>query len=40
VFITPGFIFGENGAQYIRISACADEKIVEEAKDRIMKIMK
>jgi len=40
VFITPGFIFGENGAQYLRISACADQKIVEEAKDSIMKIMK
>ena len=24
VFITPGFIFGRNGADYIRISLCAD----------------
>jgi hypothetical protein len=35
VFITPGFIFGENGERYIRISLCANEKRLEEAKERI-----
>jgi len=35
VFITPGFIFGNNGKQYIRISLCADEKRLSEAKNRI-----
>ena len=37
VFITPGFIFGDNGARYIRISLCTNEARLEEAKDRIMK---
>lgn len=35
VFITPGFIFGKNGERYIRISLCADENRLEEAKERI-----
>jgi aspartate/methionine/tyrosine aminotransferase len=35
VFITPGFIFGENGKRYIRISLCANEKRLEEAKERL-----
>jgi LL-diaminopimelate aminotransferase len=38
VFITPGFIFGENGERYIRISLCATEERLKEAKERIMKI--
>ena len=38
VFITPGFIFGENGARYLRISLCATEKRLEEAKMRILKL--
>ena len=37
VFITPGFIFGDNGARYIRISLCATEQRLMEAKERIMK---
>jgi aspartate/methionine/tyrosine aminotransferase len=40
VFITPGFIFGKNGERYIRISLCADEKRLEEAKLRLEKLMK
>ena len=36
VFITPGFIFGSNGRRYIRISLCADEKILTESKIRIL----
>jgi LL-diaminopimelate aminotransferase len=35
VFITPGFIFGEEGKNYVRISLCADEKIFQEAFNRI-----
>jgi LL-diaminopimelate aminotransferase len=37
VFITPGFIFGKNGERYIRISLCAKEKRLEEAKERLLK---
>jgi aspartate/methionine/tyrosine aminotransferase len=35
VFITPGFIFGKNGERYIRISLCATENRLIEAKERI-----
>ncbi len=35
VFITPGFIFGSRGERYIRISLCASEDLLEEAKKRI-----
>lgn len=35
VFITPGFIFGNKGDRYIRISLCANEKTLLEAKKRI-----
>jgi LL-diaminopimelate aminotransferase len=35
VFITPGFIFGENGKQFIRISLCAPVEKLEEALVRI-----
>jgi LL-diaminopimelate aminotransferase len=35
VFITPGFIFGENGERFIRISLCANEKRLHEAKERL-----
>ena len=35
VFITPGFIFGTNGARYIRISLCAKEEKLKEALARI-----
>lgn len=37
VFITPGFIFGRNGNRYIRISLCANEKRLMEAKERLLK---
>lgn len=36
VFITPGFIFGNNGERYLRISLCANEKRLLEAKERLM----
>ncbi|KAA6330557.1 LL-diaminopimelate aminotransferase [termite gut metagenome] len=35
VFIVPGFIFGSNGARYIRISLCCKEEKLEEALRRI-----
>ncbi|HNR42534.1 MAG TPA: aminotransferase class I/II-fold pyridoxal phosphate-dependent enzyme [Bacteroidales bacterium] len=35
VFITPGFIFGKNGRRYIRISLCAGEDRLSEARDRL-----
>ena len=35
VFITPGVIFGNKGDRYIRISLCANEKTLLEAKKRI-----
>lgn len=35
VFITPGFIFGSNGEQYIRISLCTSEEKLKVAFDRI-----
>ncbi|MBR2617856.1 MAG: aminotransferase class I/II-fold pyridoxal phosphate-dependent enzyme, partial [Paludibacteraceae bacterium] len=35
VFITPGFIFGSNGARYIRISLCATEEMLTEALERV-----
>jgi hypothetical protein len=39
VFLTPGFIFGSNGERYIRISLCADEETLTEAKNRIIKYL-
>lgn len=39
VFITPGFIFGSNGVNYIRISLCANEQTLQEALERINAIM-
>lgn len=38
VFITPGFIFGKNGERYIRISLCATESKLKEAKERLKTI--
>ncbi|MDR3339786.1 MAG: aminotransferase class I/II-fold pyridoxal phosphate-dependent enzyme [Candidatus Symbiothrix sp.] len=35
VFITPGFIFGSNGNDYIRISLCCKEEKLQEALERI-----
>ena len=40
VFITPGFIFGEEGQRYIRISLCATEQRLEEAKKRLINHLK
>jgi aspartate/methionine/tyrosine aminotransferase len=35
VFITPGFIFGEGGKRYIRISLCNTTDVLKEALERI-----
>ena len=35
VFITPGFVFGKNGVNYVRISLCAPVPILEDALERI-----
>ena len=35
VFITPGFIFGDSGRAFIRISLCSSAEKLEEAIDRI-----
>jgi LL-diaminopimelate aminotransferase len=37
VFITPGFIFGESGRRFIRISLCCTEEILKQALERIKK---
>ena len=39
VFITPGFIFGKNGENYIRISLCAKPEILLQAAERIKKVL-
>lgn len=38
VFITPGFIFGSRGDRYIRISLCAENNRLKEAKERILSL--
>ncbi len=35
VFITPGFIFGDKGKRYVRISLCSTEELLGEALRRI-----
>ena len=39
VFITPGFIFGKRGENYIRISLCAKPDTLREAAGRIRRIL-
>ena len=38
VFVTPGFIFGSEGRNYIRISLCCKDAKLEEALERIRKM--
>lgn len=38
VFITPGFIFGNNGKRYIRISLCCKDHKLKEALNRIKQL--
>ena len=35
VFVTPGFIFGKNGDDYVRISLCAPVPVLEKALEKI-----
>ena len=35
IFITPGSIFGSNGDRFIRLSLCVEEKIIEDAINRL-----
>jgi Aspartate/tyrosine/aromatic aminotransferase len=39
VFVTPGFIFGDKGNRYVRLSLCATEKMLEESFERIRKVL-
>ena len=39
VFITPGFIFGKNGEDYIRISLCAKPEVLKKAYNRIKSLL-
>lgn len=39
VFITPGFIFGKNGDQYIRISLCAKPEVLKHALSNIREML-
>jgi len=40
VFLTPGFIFGDNGKRFIRISLCCKEEKLAEALRRIREVIK
>ena len=40
VFITPGFIFGNAGRNYIRISLCCTTQMLDEALDRLRKFQR
>ncbi len=40
VFITPGFIFGKNGNDFIRISLCAKPEVLDRANKEIEKVIK
>ncbi len=35
VFVTPGFIFGNKGKRYVRISLCSTKELLKEALERI-----
>ncbi|MDP4270322.1 MAG: aminotransferase class I/II-fold pyridoxal phosphate-dependent enzyme [Bacteroidota bacterium] len=39
VFITPGFIFGNKGDKYVRISLCCPEEKLKEALERIKSVL-
>ena len=38
VFLTPGFIFGKNGSNYLRISLCANVPTLERALGKVRKM--
>ena len=35
IFITPGFIFGEEGKNYVRVSLCSSTEKLDEVLNRI-----
>lgn len=37
IFVTPGSIFGDNGANYVRFSLCVSEEELKTCKERILK---
>ena len=39
VFITPGFIFGKNGEDYVRISLCAKPEVLKTAHAKILSVL-
>ncbi len=39
VFITPGYIFGRNGENYIRVSLCANPETLDKAREEIEKVI-
>ena len=39
VFITPGFIFGKNGENYIRISLCSKPEVLKRAAEKIKAVL-
>jgi len=39
IFISPGFIFGDNGLRYIRVSLCTQQSDFEEAIARVKKFL-
>jgi hypothetical protein len=39
VFITPGMVFGDQGNDYVRISLCANEQMLNKAIERLSNIV-
>ncbi len=39
VFITPGFIFGKNGENYIRVSLCAKPEVLDASRQKIEELL-
>lgn len=39
VFLTPGFIFGEEGRRYVRLSLCSSQQALQEAKERLSRYL-
>lgn len=37
IFVTPGTVFGDNGANYVRFSLCVSEEELEKCKERLLK---
>ena len=39
VFITPGFIFGRGGSDYVRVSLCAKPDVLETAREQVTNLL-